>query len=79
MDIERYIVFRKRLNFISIYTVDDEKIEIQIFKNVFYRQPYSTEWHDYIKKTCLQVYPKLENPFRVFSKQYNRIKIQRPF
>ncbi len=78
MDIERYIAFRKKLNFITVYIVDKEKIEMQISKNVFYRQPYSTEWHDYIKKTCLQIFPKIENPLQVFIKLYNYIKLQSP-
>lgn len=58
MDIERYIAFRKKLNFITVYIVDKEKIEMQISKNVFYRQPYSTEWHDYIKKLVCKYFQR---------------------
>lgn len=78
MNTEKYIAFKKRLGFISIYTIDRKQIELQIYRNVFYIQPYSIECHDFIKKTCLQIFPKVENPLRIFSKLYNKIKIQNP-
>lgn len=78
MDTEKYIAFRTKLDFITVYLIDKEKIEMQINRNIFYRQPYSTEWHDYIKMTCLQISPKPENPLRIFIKLYNMINIQKP-
>ena len=75
---EQYITFRKKLNFYIIYKVDKEKISMHINKNIAYLQPYSKEWHKYIKETCLQIYPKIENPLRLFYKQYNKSKIQQP-
>lgn len=78
MDTERYLAFRKKLNFITIYSIDKEKITVRISRNIFYRQPYSIGWHNYIRKTGLQIFPKIENPFRIFGKLYNMMKIQRP-
>lgn len=76
--LEKYLAFKKRFCFFTVYSVDQERITMQICKNVVHRQPYSKEWHTYIKNTCLQIYPKVENPLHIFGKLYNWIKIQRP-
>lgn len=75
---EKYMAFRKNIKFITFYSIDQEKITMQICKNVVFQQSYSTELHDYIKKTSLQISPNVENPLRLFSKLYNWIKIQNP-
>jgi len=75
---EKYIAFRKKLIFFTVFSVEKEKIGMQICKNVIYHQPYSTEWHDYIKNTYLQIYPKPENFLQIFRKLYNKKIIQKP-
>lgn len=76
--LEKYLAFKKRFCFLTVYTVDQERITMRISKNVVYRQPYSKQWHIYIKNTCLQIYPKVENPLHIFGKLYHWIKIERP-
>lgn len=74
----KYIAFDIKPKFYTFYSVDKEKIEIQICKNVIFRQPYSEEWNSYIKEICLKIYPQIENPLRIFRKLYNGKIIQEP-
>jgi hypothetical protein len=74
----KYIAFDIKTKFYTFYSVDKEKIEIQICKNGIFRQPYSEVWNSYIKETCLKIYPQMENPLRIFRKLYNRKIIQEP-
>jgi len=78
MNVEKYIAFRRRPIFLTVYSVDKEKIGIKIYKNVTLFQPYSKEWHNYINKTCLKIYPYWENPLRIFYKLYNMKKLSKP-
>lgn len=53
--------------------------------SIFFLASDSIILREYIKdlnfavlyKTCLQIFPKIENPFRIFGKLYNMMKIQR--
>ena len=76
--IEKYLVFRKRLIYFTVFSVEKEKIGMQICKNGTYQQPYSTEWHDYLKNIGLQIFPTVENPLHLFRKFYNMKVMQEP-
>jgi len=43
MDVEKYIAFRRRSIFLTVFSVEKEKITIKIYKNVTIFQPYSKE------------------------------------
>lgn len=73
---EKYLGYN---NGMTIYIVDVDSIKIQISNNILIIMPYKKSMYDYIKKTCLRIAPRLENPLKIFKKLYNTAHLQKPF
>lgn len=56
---EKYLTFKKEEIGIKFYYVDTEKgwIQIEFMPRVYFGMGYTSEWHEYIKKTSIRIKP----------------------
>ena len=56
---EKYITLKKEKKGIKYYYVEKERnrIQIEFMPHVYFGMGYTSEWHEYIKKTSIRIKP----------------------
>ena len=74
-----YITLEKNsLLKVRIYEIREEHIYLRKGKTLHIGISITPEWLQYVKSTSLQIYPEIENIFKIPNKIVNLRKIQEP-